>query len=110
METPGQVNADSQSRSSHSPPEQQQQQGDSLALLLVNLGNTTLAHWSLPTSKLPRYFNAAPESAPKIAVRDLWNHRPYTAHPSLPAQGSSLEFTQVAAHDSVFLLLRPLSS
>ena len=67
-----------------------------MALLLVNLGQATLAKYSLPLSKLPT-LAASPTKA-----RDLYTHAPY----ELPIAGGAIEFQGVAPHDSVFLVLR----
>ena len=71
-----------------------------LALLFVNLGNTTLSY-SLPISKLPPYFE---HNGSDIMVRDLWNHETL---PVAISASSAIQFSNVQAHDSVMYMLRP---
>ena len=71
-----------------------------LALLFVNLGNTTLSY-SLPISKLPPYFE---HNGSDIVARDLWKHE--TLPVAIPAS-SAIQFSNVQAHDIVMYMLRP---
>jgi len=70
-----------------------------LALLLVNVGQEELRHYSMPLIDLP--VLSVSQAATTINVRDIWGRRDLPAlHPN-----SSLVFSSVAAHDSAFVLL-----
>merc|ERR1719174_3320119 len=64
-----------------------------LALLLVNIGQDVLSSYTLPLHILPLNTSAG------VQVRDVWQHR------DLPKVTDHLSFTDVQAHDSVFLVL-----
>ena len=70
-------------------------------MLLVNLGQVQF-NYRLPAAKLPAAFFAGGP----VAVRDVWRHRDL---PTTPLRGGTLAFEDVAPHDSVFYVLRPVS-
>ena len=80
-----------------------------LALLLVNHGDEMLREYTLDVTKLPNYFVRAADIGGKVelSVRDVW------AQKTLPlrfggAASAPLRFKDVAPHDSVFWVLRPV--
>ena len=75
-----------------------------VAVLLVNVGQPTLAAFRLPLSALAPALGAKPSDlSDSFAVRDVW------AHADLPdvAANASVRFTSVLGHDSRFLVLTP---
>ena len=77
--------------------------GGALAVLLVNVGQPTLAAFDLPISSLAPALgdNTARPSA--YAVRDVWAH---AALPDVEAS-AALHFESVLGHDSRFVILTP---
>lgn len=77
-----------------------------MALLLVNLGDTELASYTIPFGTLPGWFAKGGSSGKSMKVRDAWNHQEYAhALAAGAAGGNDVHFQSVAPHDSVFLIL-----
>ena len=76
-----------------------------MALLLVNLGDSELASYTIPFATLPGWFAKGGGSGKPLKVRDAWNHKAYAHAPSDVAGGTDVQFQAVAPHDSVFLVL-----
>ena len=70
-----------------------------MALLLVNLGQSTQQSYKLPAS------HAATDLAGKdVRVRDVWAHEDVAG---TVGHGGAFEFRAVKPHDSVFYVLHP---
>jgi hypothetical protein len=75
-----------------------------LAIMMVNLGDTLLPSYTLPFAALPEWFTKSYKPGTSVHVRDAWNHKDLSPI-AIEGGDGSLVFTAVRSHDSEFLIL-----